>query len=244
MNLGKFKQRGNPFARNVSRPSNPFRHDTGQEHDQTIAGHEAGVDERSGLQGYNYTNELTSVVGEPTRIPDATGTGYTINTPTDYTNTMTGVFEGGQEEVIDTGGGTPPNNNPNNLDQDELNKRFKDHCELNPDDPVCDNFYNREPATVATDDDVYSYSNQEIASEYFPGTVPDTVPDPVPDPVPKPFSGGFVDSSAYQKNQLKGKFSVPNLKNMSIDQLRIAKKNCGSCKSAGLINRLLGRRSG
>ena len=237
--LGKFKQRGNPFARNVSRPSNPLRHETGQEHDQTIAGHEAGVDERSGLEGYNYTNELSSVVGEPTKIMDATGGGYTINTPTDYTNTMTGVFAGENEEVIDTGGGTPPNNNPNNLPQEELNKRFQSFCELNPDDPKCDNFYNREPATVVNDDDVYSYSNQEIASEYFPGTPPPIIPEPTPK-----FSGGFVDSSAYEKKQLKGEFNLPNLKNMNIDQLQIAKKKCGNCKSAGLINRLLGRRSG
>ena len=202
--LGKFKQRGNPFARNVSRPSNPLRHETGQEHDQTIAGHEAGADERSGLQGYNYTDVMSSVVGDSEKIMDEDGLGgYTINTPTNYTNTRTGVFAGENEEVIDTGGGTPPNNNPNDLPQEELNKRFQSFCELNPDDPKCDNFYNREPATVVNDDDVYSYSNQEIASEYFPATTP------TPDPVPTPFSGGFDGGGGYKRNQLK--FQVEGL---------------------------------
>ena len=239
MNLGKFKQKGNPFANRANRSSNPFRHVTGQEHDQTIPGHEAGIDERSGRPGYDYTNELSSVVGEPEKIMDEDGLGgYTINTPTDYTNTMTGVFAGGGEEVIDTGGGNPPNNNPDGLSQEELNQNFKTFCELNPNSPKCDKFYNRKPATDVNEDDVYSYSNQEIDSQYFPGTVPD------PDPVPESFSGGFDGGGGYKRNQLKGDFKIPNLNNMNLDQLLIAKKKCGSCKSAGLINRLLGKRSG
>jgi hypothetical protein len=236
MNLGKFKQKGNPFANRANRSSNPFRHATGQEHDQTIPGHEAGIDERSGLDGYDYTNELTSVVGESEKIMDKDGLGgYTINTPTDYTNTMTGVFAGGGEEVIDTGGGTPPNNNPNGLSQEELNQNFISFCELNPNSPKCDKFYNRKPATDVNEDDVYSYSNQEIDSQYFPGT------DPVPDP-PKRFSGGFDGGGGYKSNQLG--FEIKGLDNMNLNQLRRAKKKCGDCKSAGLINVLLGRRSG
>lgn len=235
--LGKFKQKGNPFANRANRSPNPFRHETSQEHDQTIPGHEAGIDARSGRPGYDYTDELTSVVGEGVRTNNPDGS-YSISTPTDYTNTRTGVFAGGGEEVIDTGGGTPPNNNPDNLSQEELNQNFKTFCELHPDSPKCDKFYNRQPSTVVNDDDIYSYSNREMNVENFPP------PPPLPTEVPTVFTGGFVDSSANQTNQLKGSFEIPNLRNMNLDQLLIAKKKCGGCKSAGLINRLLGRRSG
>ena len=46
---------------------------------------------------------------------------------------------------------------------------------------------------------------------------------------------------------LRGKgieFTLPQLEMMSLPQLRAAKSKCGRCKSAGLINVLLGRRSG
>jgi|TARA_A100001011_G_scaffold368699_1_gene423269 hypothetical protein len=55
------------------------------------------------------------------------------------------------------------------------------------------------------------------------------------------------DRFSRDSGSIRGKgleFTLPQLEMMSLPQLRAAKSKCGKCKSAGLINVLLGRRSG
>ena len=55
------------------------------------------------------------------------------------------------------------------------------------------------------------------------------------------------DRFSRDSGSIRGKgveFTLPQLEMMSLPQLRAAKSKCGRCKSAGLINVLLGRRSG
>ena len=55
------------------------------------------------------------------------------------------------------------------------------------------------------------------------------------------------DRFSRDSGSIRGKgieFTLPQLEMMSLPQLRAAKSKCGRCKSAGLINVLLGKRSG
>jgi hypothetical protein len=107
--------------------------------------------------------------------------------------------------------------------------KFK--CDLDPNPPI-----NTPGETVDPEvkEDMYTDSNvEEVYRPYEP--------DPEPEPVV------VRDRFNTSSGSLRGKgleFTLPQLEGMSFSQLKAAKSKCGSCKSAGLINVLLGRRSG
>tara|TARA_R100000742_G_C4274138_1_gene93982 strand:+ start:108 stop:1751 length:1644 start_codon:yes stop_codon:yes gene_type:complete len=197
------------------------------------------VDPRVGeaLPGYDYTSEI----GEKVLVTDpVTGEKY-WNTPTTYSGTMNvpgveevpGIYEPG------TPGGTPVNPNPDNLPQEVLDQNWTNFCLENPTDPRCQGFNERmgitlPPTEVPTNEVL---SDQYITNLREPYIEEEIIEEEEYNPNPFGLSGGSLKGKGFE-------FTLPQLEMMSLPQLRAAKSKCGSCKSAGLINVLLGRRSG
>jgi|TARA_R110002020_G_scaffold5620_2_gene23194 hypothetical protein len=201
------------------------------------------IDPREGepLEGYTYGE---GKVGERVLMTDpVTGVQY-WNTPTTFQGSMNvpgieevpGVYEPG------TPGGEPVNPNPDNLPQEELNRKWTNHCLENPNDPKCQGFNERagielEPTIEPTSEllsDVYRTNLRE--------DIPiEEEPEPAPYVDPLNLTGGRTKRGNWS-------FNLPDLQGMNLGQLRAAGrksgKSCSKCNRSTWINVLLGRRSG
>ncbi len=204
-------------------------------------GHE--TDERSteARQGFIYTpgEEVVTTRTEEVYGPDGvTVIGTNTIKDTTITNTGTRNTPGTTKVITDE-----PNETPPNWDDCYKNGIFQTgaivgegvnaiKCELKPDpgpnpegEPII------EKTQPVTEQHIYDDVNTETVF------TPIEVEEPVV----------VRDRFSRSSGSLKGKgleFTLPQLESMSFSQLKAAKSKCGRCKSAGLINVLLGRRSG
>ena len=200
-------------------------------------------DERSNQarEGFVYTpgEEVVTTRTEEVYGPDGNIIGYNDITDTIITNTGTRNTPGTTKVITEE-----PNETPPNWDDCYKNGVFQTgaivgegvnaiKCELKPDpgpnpggDPII------EQTQPVTEEHMYDDVNTETV--FRPIEVEE-------EPVVQ------RDRFNTSSGSLRGKgleFTLPQLEMMSLPQLRAAKSKCGKCKSAGLINVLLGRRSG
>lgn len=199
-------------------------------------------DERSNQarEGFVYTpgEEVVTTRTEEVYGPNGEIIGYNDITDTTVTNTGTRNTPGTTKVITDE-----PNETPPNWDDCYKNGIFQTgaivgeginaiKCELKPNpgpnhggEPVI------EQTQPVTEEHIYDDVNTE------------TVFTPIEVEEPVVVRDRFSRDSAETRG--KGlEFTLPQLESMSLPQLRAAKSKCGRCKSAGLINVLLGRRSG
>ena len=203
-------------------------------------GHE--TDERSteAREGFVYTpgEEVVNTRTEEVYGPNGEIIGYNDITDTTVTNTGTRNTPGTTKVITDE-----PNETPPNWDDCYKNGIFQTgeivgegvnaiRCELKPD-----------PGPNPEGEPIIEETQPVTEEHMYDDVSSNTVFRPIEVEEPVVVRDRFNTSSG----SLRGKgveFTLPQLEGMSFSQLKAAKSKCGKCKSAGLINVLLGRRSG
>ncbi len=156
-------------------------------------------DERSGFKlkpNYKYGDEVLGELQEGEWIVDP-------NDPTRLMRTNIQPVSITGERITPEGDivtGNPVNPNPNNLPQEELDRKFTNFCLENPNDPRCQGF-NERNNIVVDNSDVQNIDRETI--EYKPITK-----DPDPEPEPEPKQPMFSIGTSNPGKSTRGKVSV------------------------------------